>query len=59
MSDKIYPVPAEWAKRAFIDDARYQAMYQRSLADPDGFLWEVAWNPFFPIAKDGAIQIPE
>jgi uncharacterized protein len=28
-------------------------------ADPDGFLWEVAWNPHFPIAKDGSIQIPD
>jgi catechol 2,3-dioxygenase-like lactoylglutathione lyase family enzyme len=33
--------------------------YSGYFADPDGFLWEVAWNPFFPIAKDGAIQIPE
>lgn len=27
-------------------------------ADPDGFLWEVAWNPGFPIGPDGSIQIP-
>lgn len=27
-------------------------------ADPDGFLWEVAWNPGFPIAPDGSIEIP-
>jgi hypothetical protein len=33
--------------------------YSGYFADPDGFLWEVAWNPFFPIAADGAIQIPE
>jgi uncharacterized protein len=32
--------------------------YSGYFADPDGFLWEVAWNPFFPIAADGAIQIP-
>ena len=37
MSDKIYEVPAEWTKRAFIDDAGYKKMYQRSLADPDAF----------------------
>ena len=37
MSDKIYEVPAEWKKRAFIDDAKYQEMYRRSLADPDAF----------------------
>lgn len=33
--------------------------YSGYFADPDGFLWEVAWNPFFPIAEDGAIQIRE
>ena len=27
-------------------------------ADPDGHLWEVAWNPFFPIAEDGHIVLP-
>jgi hypothetical protein len=27
-------------------------------ADPDGHLWEIAWNPFFPIADDGSIQLP-
>jgi uncharacterized protein len=33
--------------------------YSGYFADPDGFLWEVAWNPYFPIAEDGSIQIPE
>src|SRR6201996_7440921 len=37
MSDKIYDVPAEWAKRAFVDQAKYREMYQRSISDPDGF----------------------
>jgi acetyl-CoA synthetase len=37
MSEKIYEVPAEWKKRAIIDDAKYRAMYQRSINDPDGF----------------------
>ena len=27
--------------------------------DPDGFLWEVAWNPSFPMAADGSIELPE
>jgi uncharacterized protein len=31
--------------------------YDGYFADPDGFLWEVAWNPFFPIAEDGSIKI--
>ena len=33
--------------------------YSGYFADPDGFLWEVAWNPSFPIAADGAIRLPE
>jgi uncharacterized protein len=27
-------------------------------ADPDGFLWEVAWNPSFTMAADGSIELP-
>ena len=34
---KVYPVPPVWKKRAFIDDAKYREMYQRSVADPEGF----------------------
>jgi catechol 2,3-dioxygenase-like lactoylglutathione lyase family enzyme len=33
--------------------------YSGYFSDPDGFLWEVAWNPFFPIAEDGGILIPD
>jgi len=32
--------------------------YSGYFSDPDGFLWEVAWNPAFPIAADGSIRIP-
>jgi len=37
MSDKTYPVTAEWASRAWIDDAKYKALYERSVSDPQGF----------------------
>jgi acetyl-CoA synthetase len=37
MSDKVYDVPAEWAKRAWVDAAKYKEMYDRSLTDPQGF----------------------
>ncbi len=37
MSDKIYPVPAQWAKRAYVNADSYQAMYDRSVSDPEGF----------------------
>ena len=33
--------------------------YSGYFSDPDGFLWEVAWNPSFPMAEDGSIRIPE
>jgi catechol 2,3-dioxygenase-like lactoylglutathione lyase family enzyme len=33
--------------------------YSGYFADPDGFSWEVAWNPGFPIAEDGSIRIPD
>lgn len=42
MSSKIHPVPDEWAKRAYVDAAKYQELYARSLADPDGFWAEQA-----------------
>ena len=42
MSDKVYAVPADWAKRAYVDEAKYRAMYARSVADPDGFWREQA-----------------
>ncbi|MCU7933766.1 MAG: acetate--CoA ligase [Candidatus Thiodiazotropha sp. (ex Dulcina madagascariensis)] len=43
MSDnKVYPVPAEFAAQANIDDTRYQSWYQRSIDDPDGFWAEQA-----------------
>ncbi|HSK86337.1 MAG TPA: VOC family protein [Rubrobacter sp.] len=28
-------------------------------ADPDGYLWEVAWNPSFPMGADGSIELPD
>jgi acetyl-CoA synthetase len=40
LSGKLYDVPADWAKRAFIDEAEYRTLYQRSINDPDGFWGE-------------------
>ena len=42
MSEKIYDVSAEWKSRAYVDDAKYQEMYARSLHDPNGFWAEEA-----------------
>lgn len=32
--------------------------YRGYFADPDGFLWEVCYNPFMPLDADGAIRLP-
>ncbi|KAB2875456.1 MAG: acetate--CoA ligase [Burkholderiaceae bacterium] len=37
---QVFPVPSEWAARAWIDEARYQQMYRRSIDDPEGFWGE-------------------
>uniref|UniRef100_UPI000B301376 acetyl-coenzyme A synthetase N-terminal domain-containing protein n=1 Tax=Bradyrhizobium viridifuturi TaxID=1654716 RepID=UPI000B301376 len=37
MSEKIYDVSAEWAKRAYVNDAKYREMYAHSVKDPNGF----------------------
>jgi len=42
MTDTLLPVPAEWKSRAFIDAAKYEEMYARSIADPEGFWREQA-----------------
>src|SRR6266480_3574810 len=42
MSEKVYDVPPEWKKRAYIDADKYKEMYARSLKDPNGFWAEEA-----------------
>jgi len=37
MSQNCYPVPAEWAKDALVDRAKYEAMYAEAASDPDTF----------------------
>jgi catechol 2,3-dioxygenase-like lactoylglutathione lyase family enzyme len=32
--------------------------YTGYFADPDGHLWEVAWNPFFALDADGTLRLP-
>lgn len=33
--------------------------YAGYFADPDGHVWEVAYNPGFPLNDDGSLTIPE
>ncbi len=42
MSETLIPVPRDWKERAFLDRAKYEAMYAQSLKDPDGFWREQA-----------------
>lgn len=32
--------------------------YSGYCADPDGYPWEVAWNPGFPLDADGRVVLP-
>ena len=51
---------AEAAGATILKPARQAswAGYSGYFADPDGFAWEVAWNPDWRMAPDGSIHIP-
>ena len=40
MSDQLLPVPADWAKRAFVDNGKYLDLYKASVVDPAAFWGE-------------------
>ncbi|MEX2201673.1 MAG: AMP-binding protein, partial [Dongiaceae bacterium] len=52
----VFPVPKEWAKKAWIDEARYLDMYERSVRDPEQFWADEAkridWIRPFSKVKD-------
>jgi len=62
VSEKVYPVPAEWKERALADRATYEAMYARSVADPDGFWRDQAkridWLKPFTRVKNTSFHPP-
>ncbi|GAB3354416.1 VOC family protein [Modestobacter lapidis] len=33
--------------------------YAGCFADPDGHVWEIAFNPGFPLGPDGALTVPD
>jgi hypothetical protein len=33
--------------------------YSGFAADPDGHIWEIAWNPGFPLDAAGAVALPD
>lgn len=42
MAQTIFPVPEQWAASALVDADGYDAMYRRSVEDPEGFWREAA-----------------
>ncbi len=32
--------------------------YTGYFSDPDGHLWEVAYNPYFPLSAEGRVELP-
>ncbi|HUC62817.1 MAG TPA: AMP-binding protein, partial [Alphaproteobacteria bacterium] len=56
MDNQLFPVPAAWAKKAWCDEAKYKAMYQQSLKDPEGFWGEqgkrIDWIKPYTKVKD-------
>ena len=53
---KTYPAPGAVAKQAWVDAAKYRAMYDASIRDPEGFWREQAkivdWIKPFNVVKD-------
>ncbi|MBV1701139.1 MAG: acetate--CoA ligase [Hyphomicrobiales bacterium] len=56
MSEKLYPVEAQWAARAHVDAAHYEKMYAASVADPAAFWGEhgkrIDWIKPYTRVKD-------
>ncbi len=56
MSENVFPVPAQIAAAALVDDAKYKAMYEQSVKDPNGFWGEQAkrldWSKPFTVVKN-------
>jgi acetyl-CoA synthetase len=61
VSDKVYDIPAEWAKRAWVNAAKYEEMYNRSLTDPQGFWAEhgkrIDWFTPFTKVKNTSFDV--
>ena len=56
MSNTNYPVSAQWAERAWVNEAKYKEMYERSIKDPNGFWGEIGrridWMKPYTIVKN-------
>jgi acetyl-CoA synthetase len=56
MDANVFPVPEDVAKNAYVDDAKYQEMYKKSVEDSEGFWAEhgkrIDWIKPFTQVKD-------
>lgn len=63
MSNDVHPVPEAFAKKAHIDNARYQELYAKSIADPDAFWAEqgkrLDWITPYSTVKNTTFAYPD
>ena len=59
-ADMVYARAIEAGARAVkpLQDV-FWGGYAGYFADPDGHLWEVAWNPSFPLDEQGHLFLPD
>lgn len=52
---------AEAAGAAIVKEAQdiFWGGHSGYFADPDGHLWEVAYNPYVTLAEDGSLELPD
>ncbi len=59
----VFPVAPSVAEHALVDKAKYQEMYQQSVADPDGFWGEhgkrIDWMKPYTQVRDTNFNIPD
>ena len=59
----VHPVTDEWAQRAFVDDAKYRAMYAESISDPEAFWGEhgkrIDWIRPYSTVKNTTYEYPD
>ena len=63
MHKEVFPVPEEWAKRAWADETKYMKMYEASVSDPEGFWGEhgkrIDWIKPYTKVKSVSFQAPD
>jgi predicted lactoylglutathione lyase len=59
-ADEVYALALKAGAKAIkpLQDV-FWGGYSGYFADPDGHLWEVAWNPFFPLDEQGRLFLPD